>query len=44
MNCDLDSEEEVIEDLRYIEYVKEVNGTFGEYDIVVKIESSKKIK
>ena len=44
VSCDLGSEEAVIEDLRHIESVKEINGTFGAYDIVVKIENSKKEK
>ena len=44
VNCDLGSEEAVIEDLRHTESVKEINGTFGAYDIVVKIENSKKEK
>lgn len=42
VNCDLGSEETVIEDLRHIESVKEIPGTFGAYDIVAKIEFRKR--
>ncbi len=44
VNCDLGSEETVIEDLRHIESVKEIHGIFGAYDIVAKIENSEKEK
>lgn len=44
VNCDLGSEEAVIEDLRHMESVKEIHDTFGTYDIVVKIENPKKEK
>ena len=44
VNCDLGSEETVIEDLKHIESVREISGTFGAYDIVAKIESSEKDK
>ncbi len=37
--CDLGSEEAIIEDLKHIESVKEVSGTFGAYDIIAKIEN-----
>jgi len=33
------SEEDVISHLKKIDGVKEVHGTFGAYDIIVKIES-----
>ena len=39
INCDLGSEEDVISHLKTIDGVKEVHGTFGAYDIIVKIES-----
>lgn len=42
VNCDLGSEEIVIEDLKHIESVREISGTFGAYDIVAKIESPEK--
>ena len=40
INCDLGSEEFVISQLKLIEEVIEVHGTFGAYDILAKIESS----
>ena len=39
INCDLGTEEEVIEELKHLSDVKEVHGTFGAYDILAKIES-----
>lgn len=39
VNCDLGSEDNIIEDLKHIESVKEVHGTFGAYDIIAKIEN-----
>jgi DNA-binding Lrp family transcriptional regulator len=39
INCELGSEEAIISELKAIESVKEVHGTFGAYDIFVKIES-----
>jgi len=39
INCDIGSEEDVIPHLKTIDGVKEVHGTFGAYDIIVKIES-----
>ena len=41
INCELGSEESVISQLKAIEGVKEVHGTFGAYDIIAKIESEK---
>jgi len=41
INCELGSEDSVISQLKSIEGVKEVHGTFGAYDILVKIESGK---
>ena len=40
INCELGSEEFVISELKSIEGVAEVNGTFGAYDILAKVESS----
>ena len=40
INCELGSEESIIRQLKNIETVKEVHGTFGAYDILAKIESS----
>jgi len=39
ITCDLGAEEDVISHLKTIDGVKEVNGTFGAYDIIAKIES-----
>ncbi len=39
INCDIGSVEDVISHLKTIDGVKEVHGTFGAYDIIVKIES-----
>jgi len=39
INCELGSEESVITQLKSIEGVTEVHGTFGAYDILAKIES-----
>ena len=44
VNCDFGSETDVIEELKHIESVKEVRGTFGAYDIIAKIENSEKDK
>ncbi len=44
VNCDLGSEEELIEELKHIDSVKEVHGTFGAYDIIAKIESQEREK
>jgi len=40
LNCTLGTEQEVIEQLRQIESIKEVSGTFGAYDILTKLETS----
>jgi len=34
INCELGSEEEIIDSLKHMESVKEVHGTFGAYDII----------
>ena len=39
VNCDLGTEEEIISGLKQIEQVKEVHGTFGAYDIIVKVQT-----
>ncbi len=39
INCELGSEEAVITELKSIEGVVEVHGTFGAYDILAKVES-----
>ncbi|HIA09601.1 MAG: Lrp/AsnC ligand binding domain-containing protein [Candidatus Nitrosopelagicus sp.] len=40
INCELGSEEAIIQQLNSIDGVKEAHGTFGAYDILAKIESS----
>ena len=44
VSCDLGSEDTIIEDLKHIESVREVHGTFGAYDIIAKIENSDRDK
>ena len=39
INCEIGSEEKVIEELKTIDGVGEVHGTFGAYDILAKVES-----
>ena len=39
LNCELGAEEEIIGKLKELEAVKEVHGTFGAYDITVKLEA-----
>ncbi len=41
INCDLGSEEDVIDALKEVEHVKEIHGTFGAYDIIAKVDGSK---
>ena len=40
VNCELGSEESIIQQLKSLDGVVEVHGTFGAYDILAKIESS----
>lgn len=40
INCELGSEEAVIGQLKMLEAVKEVHGTFGAYDILAKVEAT----
>ena len=39
INCELGYEEEIIKNLKELEQVKEVNGTFGAYDIIAIVEA-----
>ena len=39
INCDLGSEEKVISEMKSMEAVVEVHGTFGAYDILAKVEA-----
>ena len=40
INCELGSEESIIGQLKTLDGVIEVHGTFGAYDILAKIESA----
>ncbi len=40
INCDLGSEIEIINELTKIPEVKEVRGTYGIYDIFVKVQAA----
>ncbi len=42
VTCDLGTEERIIENLKHIDSVKEVSGTFGAYDIITKVENPDK--
>jgi len=44
LNCDLGYEEAIIEDLKHIDSVSEVSGTYGAYDIIAKVENSEREK
>lgn len=44
INCDLGKEESIIENLKHMDSIKEVHGTFGAYDIVAKMEHDEKEK
>jgi DNA-binding Lrp family transcriptional regulator len=39
INCDLGSEEEILQEIRKLPEVTEVSGVYGVYDIIVKIKS-----
>ena len=38
INCDLGSETQIVEEVKTMDYVKEISGIFGNYDIIVKLE------
>jgi len=40
INCNMGFEVHVIDELKRIESVKEIQGVFGMFDVLVKIESS----
>jgi len=44
VNCDLGFDEAVIENLKHIDSVSEVSGTYGAYDTIVKVENSERDK
>ena len=41
INCELGAEENIIAELKKMEGIKEVHGTFGAYDILVKVMADK---
>ena len=42
INCDFGKEENIMENLKHIDFVKEVQGTFGAYDVIAKVEDDNK--
>jgi len=44
INCVLGKEEEIIQNLRNIDAIKEIHGTFGAYDIIAKVQHAQKNK
>jgi DNA-binding Lrp family transcriptional regulator len=38
INCELGAEGTIIEEAKSIDYVKEVMGVFGNYDVILKLE------
>ncbi|MGI0026818.1 MAG: Lrp/AsnC ligand binding domain-containing protein [Nitrosopumilaceae archaeon] len=42
ITCDLGKEEQIVQDLKNIDNVKEVQATVGAYDIIAKVESETK--
>ncbi len=40
ISSDLGSEENIIKEIRGLDDVKEVEGTYGVYDMIVKVESN----
>ena len=41
INCKLGKEENVVENLRHVDSVKEVQKTFGAYDVIAKVENNR---
>jgi DNA-binding Lrp family transcriptional regulator len=44
VSCDLGFEVDVIQELKHIDSVMEVQGVYGAYDIIVKVENSDREK
>ncbi|KAG2477509.1 MAG: Transcriptional regulator, AsnC family [Nitrosopumilales archaeon] len=40
VSCDLGFDAEIVHEIKQVEDVKEVQGVFGAYDILVKLESA----
>ena len=38
INCELGAEGKISEEVRNMDYVKEISGVFGNYDLIVKLE------
>ncbi len=41
INCELGAEEKIISELKKMDGIKEVHGTFGAYDILAKVVADK---
>ena len=41
INCKLGKEADVVENLKHVDSVKEVQKTFGAYDVIAKVENTK---
>ena len=39
INCDLGSEDAILDSLKHMNSVKEVHETFGAYDIIAKVQN-----
>jgi len=44
INSDFGKESNIIENLKHIDSVKEVHGTFGAYDVIAKVEHNERDK
>jgi len=44
VSCDLGFEVDIIQELKHIDSVMEVQGVYGAYDIIIKVENSDKKK
>ncbi|QUC65154.1 Lrp/AsnC ligand binding domain-containing protein [Nitrosopumilus sp. K4] len=44
INCEDSKKNAIIENLKHVESVKEVHGTFGAFDVIAKIENDIKDK
>jgi len=43
INCELGFEKQIIDELKHISDVKEVQGTYGAYDVLAKVESDQAV-
>ena len=44
INSEFGKEHDIIENLKHMDSVKEVHGTFGAYDVIAKVEHNEKDK